>query len=380
MICRALACESELRGYPPSMGEPGREQRAAVWCERHQSAFVERCVRRAGLRAVAAGFAPGGGSARAEPEAFADVARFDDPRRAIAEAGAGVLVMASASPPAAGAPSPLDDALFVGACRDAGVAMLSLEPCPSETGLAEPVESAAKADAVVRVVPLLRSSRVFADALDLIDQVGTIRSVAVHARSAPEHGTLGARLFDAMSAVERLIGLPDRVDCSITGAASAGEPVNLRGLAGHATGHLRYSGGATAGGRSAIVVVSNRAGGWFRGVTVMGDSGVLRFSDTRIELMSPTGEPLDRSTVEIAKPAKIPRGADLFANSAGDSVDDEAADLFALEIKRALDPSLGQPMRAGVAEALAMCGTALLSARTGAQEDTQTIMDMRGKR
>ena len=351
-----------------------------MWCERHQSAFAERFVSRAGLRAVAAGFAPCGGSAEAGSEGFADVARFDDPRRAIAETGAGVLVMASASPPAPNAPSPLDDASFVGACRDAGVAMLSLEPCPSETGLVEAVEAAAKADAVVRTVPLLRSSRVFADALELVDQVGTIRSVAVHARSAPEHGTLGARLFDAMSAVERLIGLPDRVDCSITGGSVSGETATLRDLSGHATGHLRYSGGGSAGGRSAIVVVSNRAGGWFRGVTVMGDSGVLRFSDTRLELMSPTGEPLDRSTVEIAKPARIPRGADLFATAAGDSVDDEAADLFALEIKRALDPALGQPTRAGVAEALAMCGTALLSARTGAQEDTQTIMDMRGKR
>lgn len=348
-----------------------------VWCGRGQRAFAARVAKRARLTAVGVGVAPEselGGDA--DEAAFEGVARFDDPLRAVAGSGAGVLLLVSAEGAAPGAPSPADDVGLLGACREAGVRVVSVEPLPGDVGLVGEVEKAERGGVPAMVVPLLRSGRVFGDALEMLEQVGAVRSVAVHARCSPVHGTLGSRLFDAMSAVERLIGMPDRIDCSVTGGLGA--PESLRGLAGHASAHLRYAGRSGAG-CSAAVIVSNRAGGWFRGVTVLGDSGVLRFSDRKLELTSPSGEPLDQSTAPPHLPRRDARPfGDLFTD-AGEE-EDEAADLFAAELKRALDPGLGIEVHAGKAEALAMCETALLSARTGAQEDTQTIMDMRGKR
>ncbi len=397
---------------------------AMVWCEPAQLSLAADVVVGAGLRVGRLGLAPRSGWAEvagiesagiAMPAVLSEAAGFDDLRRAVAQAeGMDALVVMCSSPSAARGDglSPLDDPEFVAMVRERGMRLVTTEPCPGALGLVEDVEGAEKASPV-RMVPLLAMSRLFDDARELMDQVGEVRTVVAHVRSAPVHGTLGARLFDAMVAVHGLLGVPDRVDCAVTGPASlAGRgsrmkeagATGIRGLQGHATVHLRY-----AGGGSAMVAASNHSGAWFRGVTVLGDSGVLRLSDTEIALSSPTGEPLeeishpplaDAATAGTAsaaarsskKRSSKKRGAKKGAEDGGlfgaeraaegvkARVGDRVAALFSAEVRRALDPALGERKVPGRAEALAMCETAVLSSRTGSAEHTQSILNMRGKR
>ncbi len=404
-----------------------------LWCRRDQARFVERIVQTLGIDVLRVGFTPAAArpdqSAHTDDERppFPEAERFDDLRHAVTSSTAAALLLADASPSSAGSASakaddsPLDDPSFLRLCFERRMRLVSFEPAPASLERLSAVEAAEK-DERSETAPLLAHARLFGDVRELLPHLGTLRTAVFTSRAAPAHGSLAARLFDAMAALHALMGLPDRIDCAITpswaGSASvgalpsgAGKPHSMRTLSGHATAHLRYPGG-----QSAAVALSNQAGPWFRGLTLLGDRATLRLSDDALELLSPTGEPLERSDGRAARPRlqqddpehhdpvpareaptshtnkserRKPDDAGsptLFAPVDAESAaakkppTDPAVAVFAEELRRVLDPGIRPAVRVDRAETLAMCETALLSSRTGNPEHTQTLLNISGAR
>jgi hypothetical protein len=418
--------------------------RVLVWCRRGQAGFIEAVVSRLAVSVTRIGFPAdeagrrdgdrsgrAGESAAGRPAPFAAVERFDDLRAAVAAAPGQTLIAADDG--GGGDEGVLDDASFLRLCSEREVRVISLEPAPSSLDRLASV-AAAERDQPIVVAPLLAHARLFGDVQELLPHLGAVRTAVFNCRGAPAHGSLAARLFDAMTTLHAILGLPDRIDCNVTPgsgtspAATAltsgqGRPTTMRSLSGHATAHLRYPSGA-----SAAVAASNQAGPWFRGLTLLGDHATLRLSDDALELLSPMGEPLERSDGRTIRPRVVGGGGEgtneqgddaagdggaagvagrrgrggrsradpgdatpsLFGRAPGPGPSgamassprssDPAAPVFAEELRRVLDPGISPAVRIDRAEALAMCEAALLSARTANPEHTQTILNISGAR
>jgi hypothetical protein len=421
--------KSEPRAEPKPAGGAGQDASAdapgvIVWCRRDQARFLEAVCERLGLVVDRVGF-PGASGATTPAEAsgptpFPEAARVTDLRHAVASGPARAVLVAHAWADEGSGLSLLDDPSFVKLARERGTPIIASEPTPGALEHLSAIEGAER-DERTRLLPVLAEARLFGDVKELLPHLGALRTAVFTARSAPVHGTLGARLFDAMATLGAILGMPDRIDCAVTApamagaAGGAGASVGLRRLDGHATAHLRYPGG-----HSAAVAVSNQAGPWFRGLTLLGDAATLRLSDGALELLSPTGEPIERSgsgdaagadsaaagdskpsggmRADGAKagasagkrgPARGKRlepnlftaaARDVAADLAAGQRDDPAIGVFAEELRRALDPGIGPAVRVPRSEALAMCETALLSSRTGNPEHTHTLLNITGAR
>ncbi|MFB3431256.1 MAG: hypothetical protein ABL309_10075 [Phycisphaerales bacterium] len=356
---------------PSGSAETAPPRPALLWLDPEQAALLRSVADHAGLEVVQAGMpASARRSASSDVlDAFENAQPFDDLRHAVASTEARVVLLASGGEDDRGA-SMLDDFELVQTCRERGIALFAMEPSPGSVVDLSKFEAAEGIDPV-RMVPMLRDSRVFGDAMELLDQLGRVRTVAVSARCGPRQGTLGARLYDAMAIVHALLGLPDRIDASVvTGVTGSGvyqEPAtSIRKLRGDLTANIRF-----AGGRAASLALSDRAGAWARGVTVLGEKGCLRVNDAELELTGINGELLDRSSI-------APTFAGAFDQASGGP--DRAAAIIADQLKRALDVHAPQPTPMDRARVLAMCEAAILSARTGEAEYPQTILQMGGQR
>ncbi len=354
-------------GAPPAGSETVPPRPALLWLDPEQAHLLRSVADHANLEVVQAGMpASARRSASSDVlDAFENAQPFDDLRHAVASTEAKVVLLASGGEDDRGG-SMLDDFELVQTCRERGIALFAMEPSPGSVVDLSKFEAAEGIDPV-RMVPMLRDSRVFGDAMELLDQLGRVRTVAISARCGPRQGTLGARLYDAMAIVHALLGLPDRIDASVvTGVTGSGvyqEPAtSIRKLRGDLTANIRF-----AGGRAASLALSDRAGAWARGVTVLGEKGCLRVNDAELELTGINGELLDRSS--IAPP---------FDPASGGP--DRAAAIIADQLKRALDVHAPQPTPMDRARVLAMCEAAILSARTGEAEYPQTILQMGGQR
>ncbi|MFI4854327.1 MAG: hypothetical protein ACIAQF_05030, partial [Phycisphaerales bacterium JB065] len=281
----------------PGAAEAVAPRPALFWLDPEQATLLRAVADAANLEVVQAGIPPM--TRRSAPSdaayPFADAEAFDDLRHAVASTEAKVVLLASGAEDDRGA-SVLDDFELVQTCRERGIALFAMEPSPGTVVDLSKFESAEGIDPV-RMVPMLRDSRIFGDAMELLDQLGRVRTVAVSARCGPRQGTLGARLYDAMAIVHALLGLPDRIDAAVvTGVTGSGvyqEPAtSIRKLRGDLTANIRF-----AGGRAASLALSDRAGAWARGVTVLGEQGCLRVNDAELELTGINGELLDRSAI-----------------------------------------------------------------------------------
>ncbi len=343
--------------------------------------MVQAATAAAGVRVIAAGTGAPGRSAELA-RAF-DAEPLTDLRNAIASTKPSLFLLAASDQFGEARPAEDADALRQATAR--GTAVATLEPLPASllelaTGapghdlesLRGTGNSAAR---WARFMPLSRASSALRDARDVIAQFGAIRSASIVCLGAPVHGTLGARVLDAMDLCLNLVGEPETVDASFTGA-HAGQAVHtlpgetLRGLHGDLTAHIRF-----ADGRACSILASNQAGRWERVLTLVGAGGRLRIYNDGFEWIGIGGEKLDQSrarrTPKQAFKPHSPRAAEV-----------DAVGGFAAELGEQIATLLHagpSDLSAGaidLARTLAIGQTALLSARTGEGEGLGTILRM----
>ena len=211
----------------------------------------------------------------------------------------------------------------------------------------------------LRRAPTLSASPGGSAAVASLEAFGRVRSVDLAERAAPADAPLSALLIDAMEFIARTLGEPESIDASLSGIdAESGLRLapgeSLLALSGDLSAHLRY-----CDGRAAAVSLSDRASAWFRGATLLGAGGCIRFDDHSMEWTNATGEILDES-----RPA-----AGVIEGPAG---------LVASEVAGQLDGARPSAPAVRMQEAYALAEAALLSARTGQPESPATIRRMAG--
>ncbi len=349
------ACEAEVK---PTKVRKRALVDALVWYDPGQGEMVRAVAQSAGLRAIEAGIAGEAKEERDTPGAlFADALRITDIRHAIARTEAKVIWITSAGLHGREA-SPLEDEALLRTAVERGAQVCALEPTPASA-----VDLGQRPVMWARTTPSLIEAPVFAELRECLGEIGAIRSVAVTGRSASECGSLGARLFDAMATVHGLLGTADRIDASIvppgaTRGVYRPPSTALRAAQGDVSAHLRFSSG-----RSASISLSNQAGAWQRGVTVMGDRACARVTDDRVDLVFADGHVEDRGEIPALR-----------------ATGEAGVRVIASQLRRAIDPRapLLPPMDAKAI--LAMCEAAVLSARTGEAEHPSTLLLMAGGR
>lgn len=230
--------------------------------------------------------------------------------------------------------------------RESGPAVVATsEPIPTTVSSAMNVGSA---DPAI-FVPLFRRAPGFSAAKDLFDDFGTASCVNVFFRSGPGEGSLFARLFDAMEIVDGLCGAAEVMHASLVSPHDR-VPDALENLTGHLTLNMHF-----ADNRCACVAVSDRGGRWFRGVTLLGDGGCLRISDTNCEWIGPDGATVDEYRDDAPATCGALVGRQL---------------LRALDRLDTADPPLNMP------RLLALCEATRLSCRTGQAEAPRKMLQM----
>jgi hypothetical protein len=336
--------------------------RAGVWLAPGQLPFVRRVAEAAGLSFVVAGSSTRGQSMHMAAQL--DAAAGDDLRAALATAECELFLIADPGTFGAGG----QDASAVGAARARGVRVATIEPIPSTPmeltarGWLEPADGVRPAEAVTFCGSLSRLTP-FRDSSALLDAFGPIRAASVEAWAGVDEASTGARLYAAIELVRRLLGEPESIDAGYVGPSRIpgvhslpGE--SLRGLHGDVTAHCRF-----ADGRAATVCVSDCAGRWGHGVTLLGPAGRVRVLDGTVEWVGPDGAEHEVPRYRRGRSGGRP------SSSATDDVAEAVVRLLASD---ASDLPIDH---AGV---LCMCHAALLSCRTGQPESPATIRRMAG--
>ncbi|MCB9847567.1 MAG: hypothetical protein H6814_04045 [Phycisphaeraceae bacterium] len=235
-----------------------------------------------------------------------------------------------------------------------GVRVFSLAPPPGRIGDPGQGFGDGSTPGRVELVPLLRHSQGFQAATAALETFGPIRTVAVSARCGEAQGSLGARLVDAMDAALALLGEPDSVDAAIGAPMGAGPaPETLLELRGDCSALLRCTDG-----RSASISLTDQAGPWFRGVTILGDRGCLRVEDDAFEWIAPDGELIERSE-HSGRPA-------------------DPAQVIGQAIARRLEGVIEHEDPRLRLRAIGMAEAAALSARTGQAESPAKLLRLAG--
>ncbi len=346
-----------MQAKPPST--------AVVWLHPDQIDLVREVAAVAGLQIVAAGSSSRGQSGAMGAALGVDV--VDDLRSVLAEQAVSLIWIAA--PGDFGVGHPEGDASAILNAKARGTKIASIEPIPARAldltaapWLSE--GSVVGAAEGLRLLPLLRFSRPFREAADVMANFGVIRSVSVELWGRPFHASLGSHLFSALDLVQSLLGEPEVIDTAIVSPAQSrgvhalpGE--TLRELSGDLSATLRF-----ADGRAASIAASDHAGRWNRGLTLVGDAGRLRLYDDGFEWIDAQGQKADET--RFRRPAR------------GVTTGDHAVAAIADAIKRLLDPSIPDVGPADLGRVLPIAQAALLSARTGQPESPTTIRRMIG--
>jgi hypothetical protein len=163
------------------------------------------------------------------------------------------------------------------------------------------------------------------------------------------HGTLTARLFDAMDVVLDLCGPIEAVNAALSGPLQ-NVPDELPDLRGHMTINIRFKPN-----RCACAALSDSAGGWFRGITVLGDGGCMRISETGFEWIGPDGTMIDQLH---EPPQRTPGGQ------------------IGLQIRRVLDGKDHSQSPPDCLTLVTLCEAARLSCLTGQDETPAKLKEM----
>lgn len=340
--------------------------RAVVWMESGQAKLVADVAARAGLHVIGVGMPRGVSRAEvAEIAGLHEAVGFDDIRHATATIEADLVLIASLAASGDGGP----DAQLVEQCRERGMVVTTLSPVPwstaEQSGLTRSAGVAGPARA--EFVPLFWRVRAMANTRDALANLGPVRTMALSMRNARVEGTLGARLYDAMQLVHAVMGVPETIDAAVVTLSGKGSvhlaPADtLPELHGELTANLRFDSG-----RSATLALSDRSGGWFRGGSIIGEHGCIRFDERGFEHVDISGAVVDESP---PKPKPGARKKVVETPSAALMISDQIA--------RMLDPRAAIFERYDETNVLAMCEAALLSARTGQGESPETILRMAG--
>ncbi len=344
---------------------------ALAWLEPHQAPLVRAIAARAGLRLIVAGI-PNSIQRRSAPDAASieGAEPISDLRSALATAHIRAAIIAT---PAPSAESPIADTDLLRLARSRSIVLLSFEPIPASVADARAAETIQWIESC-RFLGLFRSAPALATVNELLESFGTPRTLTVSFRSGKGQGSLGARLYDAMHTVHSILGVPESIDASIiTQVAASGlrlEPSDsLRLLHGDLTANLRY-----AGAKSAALSLSDRAGRWFRGVALVGESGCIRMDESGVERHDADGQVIEKSLAPRKKSAS--KAGALFE----DIIDAPALEALAEAARRAIDPRATKPEPFDLEAVLSMCEAAILSARTGQPESPATVVRMAGER
>lgn len=230
--------------------------------------------------------------------------------------------------------------------REVDITTISSEPRPgSISELTDDPDEAVTA----RFVPLMRQSPGFRAAQEVFDQLGPRQCVNVSMRSGVGQGTLFARLFDAIDMIDTLCGDAELIDASLAGPLGA-IPESLAGLHGHMTLNMRFSNNCCL-----CVALSDCAGLWFRGVTILAEGGCLRLDDAGFEWTSQDGDILDSHREKKAL---------------------NPGQLIAIDTMRIIEKQSAAEPPPDNAKLLAVCEAARLSCRTGQGEAPRRMLEM----
>jgi hypothetical protein len=305
---------------------------------------LERAARRATQLA-------GPGVRSADAKAL-DAEPVDDLAGALRAARAGAVLLVAPPPPAA---IEWLEARGAADLRDRGVRLVTVEPIPA-SAMSPMLRDSAAPDAMPAVEPLLRHAPLGASLRDALTTFGAVQTALFAARGTSAFGGLGARLYDALDLLGDILGEPETIDCAVAAPRAASgvrhAPADdLTRLSGALTAHLRFESEA-----SAVLSLSDQAGRWFRGLSLAGESGLIRFDDHGFEWIDPEGR--------VVEQTEAPRAAGA-----------EPAERLADQIVAALEKPNPVPPPARV-RTLAVAGAAILSARTGQPEAPATIRRM----
>jgi hypothetical protein len=322
---------------------------AVVWIGKGQGPLAKAIIERAGLAPAAIAAAP---EATADLEGLPEAPPFDDLRQALVETEAQVALLLA--PPINADDANSDDAILDLACRD-GRLLLTLDPSPTTllaTGKALREARLGRAF----LIPTLRRQRLFDDLLELLPNIGAIRSAWCALRSPSLAGGLGGRLVDGMGALTKLLGTPDRIDAEFAPLPGPSPtPSDLSCSTGTITANLRFPGLAKNGSLAA----TNAAGPWGRTLTVVGETGTLTLTDASLTLTDPAGNELDFT---------------------GSTTPPDSATVIAEQVRRVIDRKGYGIDPAEQLPVLACAEAALLSARTGNPEHPETLLRAAGVR
>lgn len=327
----------------------GLDTRCLIWCRSEQAGFVSEVASAASLRIVGLGCPGGSGAIAGVVEraglSVLNVTAFDDPRQGVQDMEHDLLLLLTLDE--------IDPADVEGVLNRARAGILVLEPLPA--GISDCTDKPSPES--VWLVPLMRRGRAMALLDQVREQFGPVRSMSVTMRCRPTHGSLYARLTDAVDMVERMCGEIEMVDAamSVPAGMPTEAPQSLRALRGCLTLNARF-----AENRCACIHVSNMGAVWSRGVTILGDNGSLRITDEQFEWCDPEGRVLDHAEL-------IPDGSDRVGQPAG---------LLADQIDWAVDPHRRQVEPRDVARTVAVCEATRLSLATCACESPRKLLKL----
>ncbi|MFI4883480.1 MAG: hypothetical protein ACIAQU_12940, partial [Phycisphaerales bacterium JB064] len=145
--------------------------------------------------------------------------------------------------------------------RIATLAPLPMPPSDAAGPWHAPLQGRVPTDAV-RFGPLLRHGPAAQEAEETLVAFGPIRSAMFAGFRAPTmagEGATGALLVDALDLLVGMLGEAERVEAALNGPTKPSASLSLGALTGDLTAHARFEGGA-----SAVIMLSDRAGGWGR--------------------------------------------------------------------------------------------------------------------
>lgn len=311
--------------------------RLLIWCDEAHRTFAVDVARRSSLPIAAVGSPdPAVSTALAS---LLKCERFDDLRVAVQAEGVNAILFAS--------PDEGSESLRI--LSQSGHRTLSIDPRPS--GLTDRMDGA-ELESLPSFAPLFRRSPGFLASRDVLPNFGEARCVNIFFRCGKAQGGLFGRLFDAMDIVQSLCGDAEQLDAALASPVPGlpGVPESLAALRGSITINMRFPQN-----RCACVAVSDQAGAWFRGVTVLGEGGCLRIHDDGFDWGDADGHKVDSH----------------LSRQSLEYVDLVADQLLRLVERRDLsDLPIDSP------RLLALCEAARVSCRTGQSETPRKMLEL----
>lgn len=332
---------------------------AVVWLRPDQVSLAHDVARASELQIEAVGSPTRGASTALAQQLKSEP--MDDLRSVLAETKATLVLLLD--PGDFGMENEPADDRAISAARSRGVRIASLEPIPAGALALQPnpleSEEHSGAPDAIRMLGMLRHSKRYRDASDVIEQFGHVRTLSLEFYNSPELGSLGAQLVSALDTALVHLGIPETIDASFV-SPSQGQSVysvpgeSLRGFSGDLTAVLRFPDA-----RAATIIASDHAGRWNRVLTLLGPAGRLRIYDDGFEFLGPSGEKLDE-----ARNRRTAKSPPHWVEILSDGID------------RLLDPHIPSPAPMDLLGVLSTAQAALLSTRTGQPESPDTIRRM----